>query len=267
MNKYKFGTREWATVNLNILNGCKNDCKYCYSKHNACYRWKRIKPENWPHPTLNKNNLNKKPKKVDGRIMFPTQHDLFPEFMGETIDYLRKWLEVGNDILIVSKPRFECIKRICKDLNDFKEQIVFRFTIGSKNDDVLRFWEPNAPDYSERVKSLTFAYHMGWNTSVSSEPYLDESIRYLVYDLLPYIRDTMWIGKMNFIEQRVKTDNWSKSDLEYLERVKTSQTDEFIKDLYDEFFGEKGVSKEAQSHIKWKESCKKVLGLEDEPIG
>ena len=167
-----------------------------------------------------------------------------------------KWLKVGNHILIVTKPHLECIKRICDEFNEYKDQIVFRFTIGSPNHDVLKFWEPGAPDYEERKASLRYAYEKGFQTSVSCEPILDEDIAVMVYGLLPYITDTIWLGKMNFMKPRVDTSNWEPNDWDYLSKVQNVIEDEFILDLYDEF--------KDNPKVKWKESVKKVIGLPDE---
>ena len=30
-----FGTKEWAPYNFNFMNGCSNDCSYCYAKEMA----------------------------------------------------------------------------------------------------------------------------------------------------------------------------------------------------------------------------------------
>ena len=49
--KTAFGTREWASANINISNGCYNDCKYCYSKSMAI-RFKRKTPENWTEEVI-----------------------------------------------------------------------------------------------------------------------------------------------------------------------------------------------------------------------
>ena len=258
MERQKFGTREWAEHNKNIYLGCKHNCRYCYARFNAVKRFKQVKnEEEWKQPKLKEKAFNQKPiLYTDGRIMYPTQHDIAPEHIDKHIEYLRRWLEVGNDILIVSKPHFECIKRICDEFEQYKNQIVFRFTIGSLNDDVLEFWEPGAPSYEERLKSLMYAYDKGFETSVSCEPILDEDIALMVYGLLPYIVDTIWLGKMNFIKQRVDTSNWKSEDWSYIDKVKTVIKDDFILDLYDEF--------KDNSKVKWKESVKKVLGLPDE---
>jgi len=172
------------------------------------------------------------------------------------LEYLQKWLQVGNNVLIVSKPHLGCIKSLCDNLGNYKDQIVFRFTIGSPSNDVLKFWEPNAPDYEERKASLVYAFDHGFTTSVSCEPILDEDIELMVYELLPFITDTIWLGKMNFIKQRVDTKDWKKEDFDYMKKVESVIKDEFIRDLYDDF--------KDNPKVKWKESIKQVLGLPDE---
>ena len=139
------GTKEWSESSFNILNGCPNNCQYCYSKYNAIYRFKNIKDENeWIKPKVNMNKVNKKWNKEDGVIMFPTIHDIIPEFIDETITCLKNMLRPGNDVLIVSKPRIDCIKKICTELKSFKNNILFRFTIGNVDNSVLSLVEPGA---------------------------------------------------------------------------------------------------------------------------
>ena len=258
MNRPKFGTREWAEHNKNIYLGCKHNCRYCYARHNAIKRFKQVSnADEWEQPKLKEQEFNRKAVLfTDGRIMYPTQHDIVPEHLDNHIKYLRKWLAVGNHILIVSKPHFACIQRICDEFKDYKKQIVFRFTIGSLNNDVLKFWEPGAPDYLERKDALEYAFNMGYQTSISCEPILDEDIAMMVYELLPFITDTIWLGKMNFIRSRVDTSNWKPEDWKYMSKVETVVKDDFILDLYDEF--------KDNPKVKWKESVKKVVGLPDE---
>jgi len=177
----KFGTREWAEVNKNILLGCENSCLYCYSRYNAVKRFKTVKSvDDWKTPEIIDKKLEEKPRFYKGRIMFPTQHDILPKYLDKTIIYLRKLLDVGNEILIVSKPHIECVKAMCNEFEKYKKQIVFRFTIGSPNNDVLKFWEPGAPDYDERLTSLKYAFTKGYTTSVSCEPILDNDISLMV---------------------------------------------------------------------------------------
>lgn len=252
----KTGTKEWAEDKQNIITGCEHDCLYCYAKANAL-RYKQIKDEKeWRKPKLRFKALDKKPYKKKGRIMFPTTHDIPIRFIDDTIDFLKKWLALGNEFLIVSKPHFDCINKLTHELERWKDQITFRFTIGSTDDDTLLFWEPGAPDFMERLRSLKVAYTRGFNTSVSCEPYLDKTIVALVMFVMPYITDTVWIGKMNRIADRVNTRGWGVKEHQYLSRVTESQTNEQIDAIYEVF--------KDNEKVKWKDSIKRILGLPEE---
>ena len=253
------GTKEWSDHSKNICFGCKHNCIYCYQKANM-KRWKRIKTdEEWSQWKLNMGKLKEKPKKLDGRIMFPTTHDIFPEILEQTVDYLKRWLVVGNEILIVSKPHLECVKRLCSELEPYKDKITFRFTIGSEHQYTLDFWEKNAPQLTERMDSLKHAFNSGFQTSVSSEPFLDSCSEGIVDMVDPYITDTIWIGKMNRITERVPKEIWSDPENEFMIELKSTLEDDFVKHMYE-------ILKDNQK-VRWKDSYKKVLGLPEEDIG
>lgn len=249
------GTREWSDKSLNIQCGCEHNCLYCYARANALWRrWIKNKEE-WKTPRFYEKG--EKPKKT-GRIMFPTTHDITPLNVDRCISFLKPWLGLGNEVLIVSKPHLPVIKQICEELECYKNRISFRFTIGSLDQHILDFWEHDAPQYHERYDCLKWAYNAGWKTSVSSEPYLDTTIQMLVKTLEPYL-DVIWIGKMNKIKERLKPETWPKEDLQFLDIVRKCQTDEFIRKLYNDLI--------TNDKVKWKDSIKEVLGLEQEPIG
>lgn len=250
------GAAEWADIRKNICLGCDHDCGYCYSRADAL-RFNRIKnASEWPKMVLNQNALDAPPRRLPSRIMFPSTHDITPKILDVTIEWLRKWLDVGNEFLIVSKPHLECIKRICSDLKAYRKQVLFRFTIGSTDDGVLRFWEPNAPDFEERINCLKHAYELNWATSVSCEPYLDWTITALVGEVLPYVTETVWIGKMNQIKRRVDTSMWTSTDLNHLRVINNVQSDRAVQGLYNYFKDE--------PKIRWKDSIKSILGLPPE---
>ena len=79
----------------------------------------------------------------------------------------------SNEVLVVSKPRVACVKRLCAELLPYRDQIVFRFSIGSTDSAVLSFWEPGAPGFEERLECLRIAHISEYVTSVSCEPMLD----------------------------------------------------------------------------------------------
>lgn len=254
MEKQVFGTYEWAVENANFISGCSHNCKYCYSREMAI-RFKRKTLDNWHEEEINYHQLKKKAKKVDGVIMFPSSHDITPESLEYSIQFLDKLLSLGNEVLIVTKPHLSVVKKICKTFVAYKQNILFRFTIGSCNSETLKFWEPNAPTYEERKQSLIFAFKKGFNTSISCEPMLDNKIEDLILDLTPYVTNSFWLGKMNFILRRLKMNGIDDAlTLRKAHQLIDLQSDENIKMLYNRLASNK--------KIKWKESIKKVVKIQ-----
>jgi DNA repair photolyase len=255
--KTKTGTKEWSDYSLNINQGCEHNCRYCYARENAM-RYGVIKNADEWTKTKRLKGFDKSVTKQNGQGMFPTTHDITPNNIDDCILFLHKHLEAGNKILITSKPHLDCIKKICKEFKDYKQQILFRFTIGSMIDDVLRFWEPEAPLFAERFESLQCAFNNGFETSVSCEPMLDQVIDLLVYKLQPYVTQTIWIGKMNKIKERLKlSSDWSQEQINYYRHVLRCNKKEFIISLDEQLYKDNELYKK----IRWKESCKKDLGL------
>lgn len=253
INKGVSGTKEWVAINFNIYKGCEHDCRYCYARWNAL-RFKRItNAEYWHVPVLNMAALKRPWRLKKGTVMFPSTHDITPSTLDSCLIALKNVLKPGNRVLIVSKPHLECIQTICEELVEYRDNILFRFTIGSLLNDMLKFWEPGAPCFEERLMCLRVAYGQGFDTSVSCEPYLDASITEGIRLVTPYVTDTIWIGKMNKIEQRVDMRGWRDLEFGFLKSVERAQTDLAVARLADAL--------KDNPKIKWKESCKKVLGI------
>jgi DNA repair photolyase len=253
-NKIKVsGTKEWAKYNVNCSQGCSHNCRYCYARANAL-RFKQIKnSDEWKTEKIRQNDVDKPRYKMNGTIMFPTTHDITPYNVDACLIVLKKLLIAGNNVLIVSKPHIDCIEKLCTELKYWRDQILFRFTIGAMNDDILLYWEPNAPCYDERKTSLEHAYMKGFATSVSIEPMLDaENIYALWSDLVPWVTDSIWIGKMNKVRNRVIIED--SSDEKMVSLIEEGQTDNKIKEIYEKL-------KDAL-RVKWKESIKEVVGLD-----
>jgi len=198
------GTKEWADSNVNIFHGCSNDCIYCYAKKMAI-RFGRKTKENWKFMELNEKAFDKNYGKRKGRIMFPTSHDITFDTLIFSLLALKKMLRAGNEVLITSKPDPKCILRICEELEAWKDQIQFRFTITSKDNIILKNYEPHAPLYEDRMSSLQLAYYKGFKTSVSMEPFLDKDPIPLILKLAPYVTETIWIGKLNYQKTKFNT--------------------------------------------------------------
>jgi len=253
MKNQIFGTKEWASSNVNIQSGCPNDCRYCYAKSMAI-RHKRKTRDNWKEPEINADKVNKGFARRKGTIMFPTTHDITRDNLAECTTVLRSMLKAGNRVLIVSKPEPYCINELCVELEEFRDQILFRFTIGSADNSTLRFWEPGASSFEGRVFAIGVAWALGFATSVSCEPMLDNRIEDVVRRVLPYVTDSIWIGLPNMLNQRVALNCGDDETKARAKELMAGFTDSRIKELYAEYAD--------HPKIKWKESIKKVIGLD-----
>lgn len=253
-NKPPTGTKEWASHNYNWGLGCSHNCAYCYARVMAL-QYGRIKSrEEWATECLLEEKVvDRYPHHRDGgRIMVPTTHDITPgPYLFAAIRIIHAMLEAGNKVLIVTKPHRECVEAMCKMFRRYKDQVLFRFTIGSDENRVLKFWEPGAPSYEERIASLIYADQQGYRTSVSIEPLLGGGFLadILVGELSPFVTDTIWIGKMNQIKRRV--DCSDRFVLSMARGIEYSQSDEGIKELYE--------SLKDNPKVRWKDSIRKVV--------
>ena len=245
------GTREWAVKTVNCCTGCSHDCRYCYAKGIAM-RFKRLAANQWRHETVRQHDVDRNHPKYPGQVMFPSSHDITPNNLQACLAVLGRLLEVGNEVLIVSKPHLDSIEAICQQFADYREKILFRFTIGACDDQVLSFWEPGAPEYGERMASLQYAYEIGFQTSVSVEPMLDSAnIDRLIAEVWPFVTETIWIGKMNHLGRLLK--NADAGLRAALQHVEAGQTNDIILSIFERHKG--------NPKIKWKASIKEVVRL------
>lgn len=252
--KQVFGTKEWAKYNENIISGCSHDCRYCYAKTMAM-RFHRKTTDTWKQETIDQKKLSKRFTKRNGRFMFPTAHDIIPANLDHCMTFLGNILKPGNEVLVVSKPHLECIQTICDRFHQFRQNILFRFTIGSADNKILKFWDQYAPSFDERLESLIYAHKSGFQTSISCEPMLDDNADTLIAKVLTYVTDAIWLGKVNQMTIRLKMNG--HNDEETMQRARQlidSQSNSYIVDLYKRH--------RDNPQIKWKESIKKVVGIE-----
>ncbi|MBI9085420.1 MAG: radical SAM protein [Desulfobacterales bacterium] len=223
--------------NINICTGCEHDCLYCYMK--PIYNGKpgKKQPPDWGKWEIQQEKVDAPYRLKDGLVGFPSSHDVFPEILDAYLAVLGKLLRAGNDVLIVSKPHLECIQAICSACAFFKDKILFRFTIGANDNDILSYWEPNAPNYEHRKECLAHARAKGFHTSVSIEPMLDTArIEQLVADLDPLVSEDIWLGMMSHLGA---LQNWAKL-ADFGKRkaiVQAGQTPEILTAVYDAFSG------------------------------
>ena len=248
-----FGTKEWAEKTANCLSGCSHDCRYCYAKTMAL-RFGRKTRENWRVEEPDLSQVRRVCKGKPCKVMFPSTHDITPASLDICMDALGMLIGFGHKVLVVSKPHVCCIREICSRFADMKEGILFRFTIGSTDDGTLSLWEPGAPCFGERLESLKLAREAGFETSVSCEPMLDDKVRRVVDTVTPYTTQSIWIGKMNQLRQRLSINGKDADIVEKAECLIASQNDDRIRAIHADLAN--------HPLVRWKESIKKVLGME-----
>lgn len=248
--KSEYGVGEWAGFSYNIGIGCEHNCLYCYAKADAVKYGNIASGSCWVNEKVNPYKVDMHVK-ADERVMFPSTHDITPSYLPSYMRTLENILKAGNDVLIVSKPHLECTQALCSKFTDYKDKIEFRFTIGTLEDKVSKFWEPGAPLPIDRLKALKHAFDAGYKTSVSMEPMLEGYIEAIcVYKTVaPFVNGTIWIGMMNQLDKRV--DLSVEANKMAAERIAVFQSDANIMKLYKELKDE--------SMIRWKDSIKAVV--------
>ena len=248
--KIPTGTKEWADHNVNCIKGCYNNCRYCYAMIMA-KRFGRATSSTWKKMVVREDVVKTQFRKFSGRVMFPSSHDLFdlPDYEEACFSVLENLLKSGNEVLVTTKPRLAIIKKIDKEFSDYKDQIQFRFTITSFDDRLLMFWEPNAPLFEERLKSLQYAFKKRYKTSVSIEPFLDYNPKPLIDAISPFVTESIWLGMMNYIPR----NNLKRCEVPYYDSIRKNYSEEHLKDIFENF--------DMHQKIRWKDSIKTKLKL------
>ncbi len=246
------GTKEWADHNVNCIKGCFNDCRYCYAKMMA-RRFGRCQEEAWKNMIINKSAVERTYGRYKGRVMFPSTHDITddPKIQEACFIVIGKLLEAGNEVLVTTKPRLPIIQQLVTKFSSYREHLQFRFTITSVDNQLLSFWEPNAPQFEERFNSLIHAYEYTFKTSVSIEPFLDYTPQILVYKLSPFITESVWLGPMNYIP----LNSIPEADKHFYNSIRANYQLAHLKEIYEEL--------RDNPIIRFKDSMRNRLGLTD----
>lgn len=246
MTELLTNTKQWAKYTINLFKGrCANGCIYCY--RNADITRFRENPE-W---RIKADPIFKTFKKRDGVTLYPSAHDIRYEDLTFHISFLANFLASGSNIIIVTKPDYYCIAKLCESLEIFKNQIEFRFTIGSYESDILNFYEPNASTFTERFFSVRLVYLKGYKTSISIEPMLDLYPERVIEKVLPFVTEHIWIGKINLAKIRLTLNGHADKWEQVSELVNWQANDQNILELVQRL--------SVYPKIKWKDSIQKVI--------
>ena len=94
---------------------------------------------------------------------------------------------------------------------------------------------------------MKIAYANKFKTSISIEPFLDFDPNPLVEILRPFVSESIWIGRMNYIDRK----NLSGEELIHYIRIRKNYAMKNVLSIYD-YFKDDPI-------IRWKDSIKKML--------
>jgi len=224
------GQWQFGDASYNIRLGstaCKHQCKYCYIAPMFA-RWhkqmKNISMEDLMPVDPSKVRKNWKGCVVGGGVgtssnstrkmyFFPSSSDTFTENASDYIHVANKILESGNEVMFVTKPTMRSLKAIHDEITGYpdflKENFHVFITFTSKNNQILRQFEPYSSLYEERLECLKFLTSLDYEVNVMMEPYLSPPLE-MVHELLPLLPNNkdnvIAIGEMNYSPKLPFTD-------------------------------------------------------------
>lgn len=194
--------RQWSQHIHNILtatSNCANDCAYCYMK-TLKHRFHGSDLEDLTMHTdparVIKGWRRVRAGEAPKMFMFPSSHDIFPEFVDDYILAARAILAAGHELMVVTKPRRPVVDALMRALARHRGRVVFMLTITTSAPGQMAKYEARAPPLAERLACLQALHAAGFRTAVSVEPYLSDPRATLAL-VRPYVTEKVWIGPMS----------------------------------------------------------------------
>ena len=98
-------------------------------------------------------------------------------------------------VLGIGGASIDNILAMYKVMKAYRKQTLYRFRIGSANDEVLEQLDPKGLSFKERLRCLWLAHELGFETSVFIDPMMDNSPDAVVEAVKPYVTEAIWLGK------------------------------------------------------------------------
>lgn len=184
----------------NFQFGCSNNCVYCHQKIRHQFRFKK---GDWNTIQIRNEEMDKgwRGDKSNIILQIGTVSDIIPENIDQYIKRIKIDLkENWKEIQITTKANYRLIRKIMDAVGRDIEKLHFFITITTNDNDLIHFWEGNAPNFQSRTNSLMELKIMGAKTTLLCEPMLSDP-REFINNLSDFVTDDIWIGKMNYIGQ------------------------------------------------------------------
>jgi DNA repair photolyase len=217
-------------IGEDLVLGCVSNCRYCFSKTNKIRKGLKTS-ENWKDEVLIGRTIGDSYPRQTKQVMYPASHNLSPTFLNPSLTFIEQILKGGNSLFVVCKPYFPVIQRIVTEFKTFLPKITFSFTITSVDESTLRFWEPGAPDFEERLESLKYARSAGFRANVFCQPILDEDPASL-FEKVSRIASQIRVGKFHFPIWRLQMNGETNPEAFGRARdLERAQDDRWVNDL------------------------------------
>lgn len=207
--------REYSPLALNLYNGCKNNCKYCYVP-NFC---KKDANQFHSEVTERKDILKKLESDCKLGIADPVLLCFTSDPYPENSELTREAIKIFNKYNVNFQILTKSTKRAKRDFDLYKKSDCFAVTLTFVNEIDSREWESGADLPKDRIQALREAKEAGIETWVSLEPVIDPKQSLRLIDLAyPYV-DLFKVGKLNNYKNLDKTINWREFGLEAIRKL------------------------------------------------
>jgi DNA repair photolyase len=203
---------EYSAYALNIYNGCKHDCSYCFAPSMMKVNRNKFSSDDYIKPTvgtlLSVERQLKKQRITEPVLLSFTCDPYQPIELkeGHTRDILSLFDNYGVKAQILTKSGIEGITRDIDLLK--KSKAIWAVTLTTDNDTESRQWEPAAlPD--ERIEALRIAKKNGLSTWVSFEPVFNPDAVFRLFEKTKNFVDLYKVGKINYHPVE-KTIDWKQ---------------------------------------------------------
>lgn len=226
IHRPKGAALEYASLGLNIYDGCSHRCLYCYNndRFNGSYNDPRIQA------TLYNIEADLRQLAFDNN-----RERVHLSFVGDAYDLGRQDCGYTRRVLELFKKYHHPFQILTKggsraflDFDLYGKEDRFGVTLTFDNDNDSRKWEPGAALPDDRIEALRIAHEIyGISTWVSLEPVIDPMQTLHLIDLTHEYVDFYWVGKLNHTPEIERTIDWNKFRSDAIELLKKKHGNDY----------------------------------------
>jgi DNA repair photolyase len=173
-------------------------------------------------------------------VQSPSGHDLYPQIVEHASEQFVELLnKTPCNLLIHSKPSLSVMQCLAHNLYPWRDRIMFSFTIGTANAEVMKIVETMAPELDERVAALEHVYKAGFQVGVGCTPALDIFVEDTYQLVRPWLRGPFRVGAVygaeNELTRNYKTRGKPHNKYKFSRQLLHPQTEEWVESYREAF--------------------------------